>query len=87
MSEEEVNGVEIGSVTHYFTNVGVAVVKLTGALKKGDKIMIKGATSSFTQTADSMQIDRKEIAEASAGQEIGLKVKDHARQHDKVFKL
>jgi len=90
MSEEQTEenfGEEVGEITHYFTNVQVAVVKLSGTLKKGDNIRVKGATSDFTQKADSMQIDRKDIEEANSGQEIGMKVKEHARQGDKVYRI
>ena len=77
----------IGKITHYFTHLGVAVVELSDDVKVGDTIHIKGASSDFTQKIDSMQIDRKEIPEAKAGQAIGLKVIDHAREHDVVFKV
>ena len=80
-------GKKVGNVTHYYTSIGVAVVKLSGILKAGDKIRIKGATSDFTQTADSMQIEKDKIQEAKKGQSIGLKVKEHAREHDVVYKL
>ena len=78
---------EIGKITHYFTHLGVAVVELTGDLKAGDNIHIKGATSNFNQTVGSMQIDKKEIPEAKAGQAIGMKVVEHVREHDKLFKV
>ena len=81
MAEER----EVGVITHYFTKIGVAVIELTDKLKKGDKIRIKGATSDFTQTVDSMQIDHKEVEEVKKGDSIGMKVAEHAREHDKVF--
>ncbi len=88
MAEESENpGEEIGKVTHYFTNIGVAVIKLSGDLKVGDKIKVKGATSDFTQDVDSMQIEHDKIEEAKAGQDIGMKVKDHAREGDIVYKI
>ena len=83
----EIQGKEVGKVTHYYTHLGVAVVELSGTLKAGDKIRIKGATSDFEQTVDSMQIEKDKIEEAKKGQSIGLKVKEHARQHDVVYKL
>jgi len=87
-SEEEVLGKEIGKVTHYFTNIGVGVIELTkGSLKKGDKIRIKGATTDFKQKIASMQIEHEKIEEAKKGQSIGMKVKEHVREHDKVFKV
>jgi translation elongation factor EF-1alpha len=84
---EKLEGREVGKVTHYYTHLNVAVVELSGTLKKGDKIMVKGATSNFKQTVSSMQIEKDKIEEAKAGQSIGLKVKEHARQHDTVYKL
>src|SRR3989338_6643267 len=72
---------EIGVVTHYFTNIGVAVIKLNGTLRIGDEIHVKGATSDFRQRVESMQIEHDKIQEAKAGQSIGLKVVDHAREN------
>ena len=84
MDEE---GQKIGIITHYFTKIGVAVIKLDDTLKIGDTIHIKGATSNFSQVVDKMQIDRKDIEEASAGQSIGLKVNEHVREHDVVCRV
>ncbi|MEA2037752.1 MAG: EF-Tu/IF-2/RF-3 family GTPase [Nanoarchaeota archaeon] len=88
MDEEENLGEELGKVTHYFTKMGVCVIEITnGSLKVGDKIKIKGATSDFEQDIDSMQIEHEKVEEAKAGQSIGLKVKEHVREHDKVYKV
>lgn len=84
MAEEEL-GKEIGKVTHYYTKIGVAVIELTDTLKVGDTIRVKGATSDFTQTVDSMQIEHKNVKEAKKKQSIGLKVGEQARQGDTVY--
>lgn len=86
-AKEEKLGEEIGKVTHYFTKIWVAVVELSGDLKVGDKIRVKGATSDFKQKVDSMQIEHEKIKEAKAGQSIGMKVKEHAREGDTVYKV
>lgn len=78
---------EIGIVAHYFTNIGVAVIKLSSTLKVGDEIHVKGATSDFKQRIESMQVEHEQIREAKAGQSIGLKVVDHTREHDIVYKI
>ncbi len=78
---------EIGKITHFFAKINVAVIELTGTLKVGDEIHIKGATSDFTQKISSMQIERLEIHETKAGDEIGLKVSEPVRQGDKVYKV
>lgn len=90
MAEEQKpkeTGKKIGKVAHYYTHLGVAVIELSSTLKVGDKIRIKGATSDFEQKVDSMQIEHDKIEEAKKGQSIGLKVKEHVRQHDIVYKL
>ena len=85
--KEQAPGKEIGKVTHYYTKLGVAVIELTDTLKVGDKIKIKGATSDFEQPVESMQIEHENIEEAKAGQSIGMKVKEHVREHDVVYKV
>ena len=84
---EEIQGEEIGKVFTYFSNVGVAGIQLSGTLKVGDKIRIKGATTDFEQTVDSMQIEREAVEEAKKGSKIGIKVKDRVRDGDKVYKV
>jgi len=77
---------ELGSVTHFYSHLSVAVVKLNKDIKVGDEIRVKGHTTDFTQKVESMQIDHKEVEEAKKGQEIGLKLADRVREHDKLFK-
>jgi translation elongation factor EF-1alpha len=79
---------EIGVVSHYFGKIGVAAIDITGGeLRVGDTIHIKGHTSDFTQEVGSMQIEHASVEVARAGESIGIKVVDHAREHDKVFKV
>jgi len=83
MAEEE-----IGRISHYFSKAGVAAIEITqGFLAVGDTIHIKGHTSDFTQKVDSMQIDRQPVEKAVPGQSIGIKVAQHAREHDAVYKV
>jgi len=80
--------VEIGQVTHYFGKVQVAAIELTdGELSVGETIHIKGHTSDFTQTVDSMQVDRVDVDHAGKGQSIGIRIAEHARVGDKVYKV
>jgi len=78
---------ELGVVTHYFTKIGVAIVELSDTLSVGDRILIKGATTSVEQTVTSMQIEHKNVKEAKAGESIGLKVEGRVREGDTVYKL
>ena len=77
----------IGKITHYFSKVRAAVIKLKSPLAVGDRIKIKGHTTDFTQAINSMQIDHLPVNQAKKGQEIGLLVDSRARQHDVVYKV
>lgn len=77
----------VGTITHYFTNIGVGVIELTDGLKIGDMISIEGATTNFQQEVKSMQIHQKDVKEAKKGESIGIKVQDRVREGDMVFKV
>jgi len=78
---------KVGKVTHFFTNIGVAVVELSGTMAVGDKILFQGSTTDFEQTVSSMQIEHKSLTTAQAGQSIGLKVTGRVREGDVVYKV
>ena len=85
LSEEEF--IEVGRVTHFYPKISVAIVELKAPLNIGDKILIRGATTNFEQTVESMQIEHRNIEKAEAGQIIGLKVKERVRENDKVYRI
>jgi len=76
---------EIGKVSSFFSHVSVAAIKLTGKLKVGDKIHIKGNTTDFEDTVGSIQIERKEVSAAGKGDHIGIKVPEKVRPNDMVY--
>lgn len=79
---------EIGRITHYFSRIGVGVLELTsGELRVGDTIHIKGHTTDFYQKVESMQVEHQPVNAAKKGDSVGLKVIDHVREHDKVFRV
>ena len=84
MSEENV--IEVGHITHFFSKINVAVLELTAPLAVGDHILVKGPTTDFEQVVDSMQIEHTNIPRAEAGQAVGLKMAEHARERDVVYK-
>jgi putative protease len=76
----------VGVVTHYYSHLGVAVIQVnTGLIKTGDRIRIKGHTTDFTQAVGSMEYEHQHVEDATAGQSVGVKVFDHAREHDIVY--
>ncbi len=79
--------VEIGNVTDFFVKPVVAGIELSGTLRIGDKIHIKGSTTDMELTVESMQIERINITEAKPGDLVGIKVLDRVRRGDKVYKV
>lgn len=76
----------IGVVTHYWNHLGVAGVHLTEPVDVGDHIHIHGQTTDFEQDLGSMHIEHQPVMHANAGEDVGIRVSDHAREHDVVYK-
>tara|TARA_Y100000034_G_scaffold45400_1_gene55828 strand:+ start:8604 stop:8855 length:252 start_codon:yes stop_codon:yes gene_type:complete len=76
---------EIGRVSSYFSHVSVAAIKLSGKLKVGDKVHIKGNTTDIEEVVKSIQIERESVKEAKKGDHIGIKVPEKVRPNDKVL--
>lgn len=79
--------VVIGKVSDFFARPVVAGIELTGALKLGDRIHIKGHTTDMEFTVDSMQVNNLNVNEAKAGDSIGIKVSDRVRRGDTIYKV
>ncbi len=79
---------KVGIVTHYFGKINVAAITLTdGELSTGDQIHIKGHSTDFYMPIDSIQIEHAAVENAAKGSEIGIKVTEHVREHDVVYKV
>lgn len=81
-------GERIGVVTHYYGHLSVAIIKLESAtLRLGDAIHIRGHTSDFSQRVESLQVGHAAVSEVGPKDDFGLKVIEHAREHDVVYKV
>ncbi len=78
---------EVGKVNDFFSHPVVAGIELTGTLKVGDKIHLKGHTTDMEQIVDSMQIDNVNVQEAKAGDSVGIKVTDRVRRGDTIYRV
>jgi len=78
---------EIGKVSDFFARPVVAGIEMSGSLKLGDKIHIKGHTTDMEFIVDSMQINNADVTEGKAGDSVGIKVDDRVRRGDTVYKV
>ena len=76
---------EVGKVMDFFARPVVAGVDMTGTLKVGDKIHIKGHTTDIEMVIASMQIDNANVDKAKKGDSVGIKVPDRVRVGDTVY--
>ena len=81
MSEEKL----VGKITHYYNAIGVGIIELSGALKAGDTIHIKGKVTDFEQTVDSIQIEHEPVEKAKKGDVVGIKAKEKVKEGDEVY--
>jgi selenocysteine-specific translation elongation factor len=82
MAEEK-----IGTVSDFFARPVVAAIELTGELKIGDKIHIKGHSTDLEIVVNSMQINNVDVKEAKAGDSVGVKISERVRKRDTVYKV
>ena len=78
---------EVGKVSDFFARPVVAGIELTGKVKVGDKLHIKGHTTDMEFVVDSMQINNVNVQEAGAGDSIGIKVADRVRRGDTIYRV
>lgn len=78
----------IGKVSHYFSNIQVAVIDISSPLKEGETIRITGGEDTdFNQTVESMQVEHEKIKTAKKGDSVGLKVLKKVREGYNVYKI
>ena len=79
----------IGVVTHYYSHLSVVGMQLEPGttLRVGDVIHIRGHTTDFIQKVESLEVDHAPVTEVGSNDDFGLKVVEHAREHDIVYKV
>jgi translation elongation factor EF-1alpha len=86
MSESHDPATAIGRVSHYFGHLSVAAISLDQPLAVGERIHIHGHTTDLVQTVGSMEVDHRPVERAGPGDDVALKVEEHVREHDLVFR-
>ena len=57
----------IGTVTHYYSRLSVAVLDLSAEIHQGDDIHIKGRITDLVMNVDSLEIEHNKIESAGPG--------------------
>ena len=78
---------QVGTITHYYTDLSVAVIAVASTFSKGDTLLIGKGDPFLKHKATSMQLEHQKIEKTRKGQEIGLKVPEKVRVGDKVLKI
>jgi len=79
---------KVGKITHYFSDIKVAVIKLSAPLKVGDNIRVTGGENTdFSQEIKSMQLTHEKIKLGKKGNSIGVKIDEKVREGYNVYKI
>ena len=78
-----------GKVTNYFSNLGVAEIKLeTGGFKVGDEMIVNGPSTGVIQLKiGEIRVGLESVDEAKKGELCSIRVGTKLRRSDKVYKL
>jgi hypothetical protein len=77
---------KVGTISHYFDKIGVAVVDALATIKVGDKLKFKGHDQEFEQEVSSMQVEHENVDSIKKGDSAGLKVDQPVKKGNEVFK-
>lgn len=81
MSEEKV-----GTVTHFFQGISVAVIEAEARIEVGDTLHVQGANDDFTFEVESMEVDEEPVEAIDAGEAAGVKVPERAHEGSDVYR-
>lgn len=76
-----------GRCEGYFEKIDVAVIQLTSSIRSGEQIIFETDNGLFEQEISSIQINRKDVSIARAGDDIGLKVIARPKVGGSVYKI
>ena len=77
---------QIGTVTRYFSDLGVAAVDITEPVALGDELIFRLESGDFVQMVESMQIDHTAVDPAPAGANVAIHVHREVPAGTAVFR-
>lgn len=79
---------KVGTISHYYDKIGVAIVELNGTLSVGEKVkFVRGGEDLFEEVVESIQVEHKKLDSASKGDVIGLKTHEAVKEGTEIFKV
>ena len=77
----------IGTVTHYYSHLNVAVLQLIDRLKVGETIHIFGHTTDFTQVVAFMEVNHHRVVVVEPGEDVAVKMVEPVHVHDTIYRV
>ena len=81
--------VKVGTVSHYYNHLGVAIIEVESTFSVGDKLkFVRHGTGEelFKQEVISIQVEHKQIDKAEKKMSVGVKVDTPVHEGNEVFK-
>lgn len=79
---------KIGTVTHYYGKIKVAIVELTNAIGVGDRVrFVRGGEDLFTQSIESIQKENEKVTIAKKGETVGIKTQNPLKEGAEIYKI
>lgn len=81
---------KVGSVSHYYNHLGVAIIEVESPFAVGDtlKFIRHGdGTELFQQKIESIQEEHKQLDKAGKGMSVGVKVDQMVHKGAAVFRI
>jgi len=76
----------IGKILHFYSQVGVATMKVCSPFKSEEEIVIIGKTTGIIKTKiNQLEVKHKPVKSAMKGQEVGIKLPKKVRKNDEVY--
>lgn len=80
---------KIGTVSHYYNHLGVAIIEVEAPFSVGDTLKFVRHDSKeelFQQAISSIQVEHKQIEKAEKKMSVGVKVDKPVHEGNEVFK-
>lgn len=79
---------KIGSVTHYYDKIAVAIIELSSDLAIGDTVLFKlFGEALFEQKITTLQVDTVKVERAKNGEVVGVKTTHALSVGAEVYRL